>query len=165
VQGAGRRDHEGATAKCTQCLQGLAEAHVVGQQGADARVAEQAQPVDTLTLIIPQGGGQVGGEGGRGDLGEAVEQGGEAGELGTRGRIEGARERGGGGTCPARQLTGGLARGEVLLEHGAVFVEPGLWQPREATIDPATAMVPERQALTTARRRRRAAARRRCSGP
>ena len=135
VQGAGRGDDEAAAAKCTQCLQGLAEAHVVGQQRADAGVAQEAQPVDALALIITQGGLQVGGEGGRGNVGITVEQGGEAGELGAGRGVEGAREGGGGGAGPARELAGELAGGEVLLEHGAMFLEPGLGQPREATAD------------------------------
>jgi hypothetical protein len=110
VQGAGRGDDEGAAGDRTQGLQGLAEAHVVGQQGADAGVAQQAQPVDAAALVVAQARLEAVRQRGGFDVGEVADERAQTGELRRRRGVERVAQRGGGGPGPARQLAvGGCA--------------------------------------------------------
>ena len=59
---AGGRHHQRAPAQGAEGLQGLAEAHVVGEHAAQPGVAQEAEPVDARPLVGAQLGAQVGGE-------------------------------------------------------------------------------------------------------
>jgi hypothetical protein len=58
----GRRDDERAAGEGAERLERLPEAHVVGEEGAEAGVGEEAQPVDARVLVVAELGAEIRGE-------------------------------------------------------------------------------------------------------
>src|SRR5579883_1225154 len=106
VDDALRAHDEHAAAKDADRLQRLAEAHVVGQHGAELRVAQERKPVHTLLLIWAEIRVEALGTRRARDALELAEERGESCELRGTGRLERVAER------PERQQRG---RAELLV--------------------------------------------------
>ena len=101
VDDALRAHDERAPAKDADRLQRLAEPHVVGQDGAELRVAQEGEPVDALLLVVAQRRVQSLGQRRARDALELPEERREARELRRARRLERVAER------PERQQRGG----------------------------------------------------------
>ena len=71
----------------------LAEPHVVGQNGAELRVSQEGQPVDTLLLVGAERRVQSGRQGRSRDAFELAEERGQAGELRRPRRVQRVAQR------------------------------------------------------------------------
>ena len=105
-------------------LQGLAEAHVVGEHAAQAGAAQEGEPVDPLALVRAQRRREIARQR---RLGETFEPCGERGEPIEAGRgrvLELDAQRGERGERMPRQAAVVLARGQQIGHEPAMFSQP-----------------------------------------
>ena len=130
-----------------QCLQGLAEAHVVGEHGAEAEVAEGAHPAVAAVLVVAEGGLQSGGLGAFGYAVEVADLGGEVAPAveGGAGVFDFGEQLGGDGGGVGAEFLFAAAHFVEFGEGLGVFGEPGFGQAGDAAVgelDVAAAFFP-----------------------
>ncbi len=124
VQHARGGHHQGAAAQRAERLERLAEAHVVGEQRAEAGVAQRAQPVDAASLVAAQLGCEILGKRRRRQLLRVGEELAQPLERRRRRLLELLAELGQLGEHAAREIARGLAGGQQIGQAPAEAREP-----------------------------------------